>query len=81
MGSDKRSALELGIRSALDSLPKVSGSNSEAYMSNSCSQTIERAEEIAKRMRDEYVSTEHLFLAILESRSPPGLRTFLGVCR
>ena len=70
MGSDKRSALELGIRSALDSLPKVSGSNSEAYMSNSCSQTIERAEEIAKRMRDEYVSTEHLFLAILEKPEP-----------
>lgn len=70
MGSDKRSALELGIRSALDSLPKVSGSNSEAYMSNSCSQTIERAEEIAKRMRDEYVSTEHLFLAIVERPEP-----------
>ena len=70
MGSDKRSALELGIRSALDSLPKVSGSNSEAYMSNSCSQTIERAEEIAKRMRDEYVSTEHLFLAIPEKPEP-----------
>ena len=70
MGSDKRSALELGIRSALDSLPKVSGSNSEAYMSNSCSQTIERAEEIAKRMRDEYVSTEHLFLAIVEKPEP-----------
>ena len=70
MGSDKRSALELGIRRALDSLPKVSGSNSEAYMSNSCSQTIERAEEIAGRMRDEYVSTEHLFLAIVEKPEP-----------
>ena len=70
MGSDKRSALELGIRRALDSLPKVSGSNSEAYMSNSCSQTIERAGEIAGRMRDDYVSTEHLFLAILEKPEP-----------
>ncbi len=70
MGSDKRSALELGIRRALDSLPKVSGSNSEAYMSNSCSQAIERAEEIAGRMRDEYVSTEHLFLAIVEKPEP-----------
>ena len=70
MGSDKRSALEFGIRRALDSLPKVSGSNSEAYMSNSCSQTIERAEEIAGRMRDEYVSTEHLFLAIVEKPEP-----------
>ncbi|OLA84442.1 MAG: ATP-dependent chaperone ClpB [Verrucomicrobia bacterium CAG:312_58_20] len=70
MGSDKRSALELGIRRALESLPKVSGSNSEAYMSNSCSQAIERAEEIAGRMRDEYVSTEHLFLAIVEKPEP-----------
>ena len=70
MGADKRSALELGIRRVLDSLPKVSGSNTDVYMSNSCSQTIGRAEEIAKKMRDDFVSTEHMFLAIIEKPEP-----------
>lgn len=70
MGADKRSALELGIRRVLDSLPKVSGSNTDVYMSNSCSQTIGRAEEIAKKMRDDFVSTEHMFLAIIENPEP-----------
>ena len=67
MGADKRSALELGIRRVLDSL---SGSNTDVYMSNSCSQTIGRAEEIAKKMRDDFVSTEHMFLAIIEKPEP-----------
>lgn len=70
MGADKRSALELSIRRVLDSLPKVSGSNTDVYMSNSCSQTIGRAEEIAKKMRDDFVSTEHMFLAIIENPEP-----------
>lgn len=70
MGADKRSALELGIRRVLDSFPKVSGSNTDVYMSNSCSQTIGRAEEIAKKMRDDFVSTEHMFLAIIENPEP-----------
>ena len=70
MGADKRSALELGISRVLDSLPKVSGSNTDVYMSNSCSQTIGRAEEIAKKMRDDFVSTEHMFLAIIEKPEP-----------
>ena len=70
LGADKRAALELGVRRVLDSLPKVSGDGAQVYMSNSCSQTIDRAEGIAKQMRDEFVSTEHLFLSVIEKPEP-----------
>lgn len=66
LGADKRAALELGIRRVLDALPKVSGSSSEPYMNNALSETIERALATASAMRDEFVSTEHLFIAIIE---------------
>lgn len=66
LGADKRAALELGIRRVLDALPKVSGSTSEPYMNNALSETIERALATASAMRDEFVSTEHLFIAIIE---------------
>ena len=33
LGADKRSALELGIRRVLDNLPKVSGGNTDPYLS------------------------------------------------
>ena len=66
LGADKRAALELGIRRVLDALPKVSGSTSEPYMNNALSETIERALATAGAMRDEFVSTEHLFIAIIE---------------
>ena len=70
MGADKINVLELGIRRVLDSLPKVEGSNSAPYVSSSLTSTISKASDIAKRMRDEYVSTEHLFLAILDQPQP-----------
>ncbi len=70
MGADKINVLELGIRRVLDSLPKVEGSNSAPYVSSSLTSTISKASDIAKRMRDEYVSTEHLFLAILDQPHP-----------
>ncbi len=70
MGADKRSALELGIRRVLDKLPKVEGSNSDPYMSTGLSQTIDRALSITKEMGDDYVSTEHMFLSIIEKPEP-----------
>ncbi len=72
-GSDKRAALEMGIRRILDALPKVSGSNAEPYLSQQASDVIERADKIAAQMGDEYVSTEHLLLGIIEKPEPADL--------
>jgi len=71
LGADKRAALEVGVRRVVDNLPKVGGASSDPYISTGLSSTLERAAEIAKGMSDEYISTEHLFLAILEQPEPP----------
>ncbi len=70
LGSDKRNALELGVRRVLESFPRVEGDSVSYYPSTSFTKTINKASEIAKSMGDEFVSTEHLFLAVIEAPEP-----------
>jgi ATP-dependent Clp protease ATP-binding subunit ClpB len=51
----------------LESLPKVSGA--ELMISREASKTLTEASVIAKDMKDDYVSIEHLILAIFKSKS------------
>jgi ATP-dependent Clp protease ATP-binding subunit ClpB len=51
----------------IESFPKVSGG--EIMLSREASRAVNEAEIIAKKMNDEYVSIEHLLLAILDSKS------------
>jgi ATP-dependent Clp protease ATP-binding subunit ClpB len=51
------------VYSAIESLPKVSGSAAQATISNSANQLLEFAFKEASNFKDEYVSTEHLLLA------------------
>jgi ATP-dependent Clp protease ATP-binding subunit ClpB len=55
------------LDSTIQSFPKVSGS--EIMFSREASTTLNEAEIIAKKMNDEFVSIEHLLLAILKSKS------------
>jgi ATP-dependent Clp protease ATP-binding subunit ClpB len=51
----------------LRAIPAVTGSGAtQTYMSRSLTQVITEAEKIASRMKDDYVSVEHLLLALLE---------------
>src|ERR1700759_1599109 len=53
-------------------LPKVQGFGQQ-HMSRAANQVLERAFKEAENFKDEYVSTEHLFLAIAsEDRDPAG---------
>ena len=53
-------------------LPRVSGI-SEQYLSKASNETLERAFDEAQRLKDEYVSTEHILLAIAGAdRDPAG---------
>ncbi len=54
----------------LESLPKVSGS--ELMISREASKTFSEAAVTAKKMKDDYVSIEHLILAIFKSKSNIG---------
>ncbi len=53
------------ILNKLKTLPTVSG-QSEVYGSNELVNSLSLAENIAKNMKDEYVSLEHIFMAFLE---------------
>ena len=59
--------LSLAIEQALQSMPSVSGPGAQqSYTSRDFSQTLIRAKEIAEHMKDEYISVEHLFLALID---------------
>ncbi|HXW56874.1 MAG TPA: ATP-dependent chaperone ClpB [Candidatus Cybelea sp.] len=51
------------IEQQVGRLPKISGV-SEQYLSRASNEVLERAFEEAQRLKDEYVSTEHILLAI-----------------
>ena len=48
----------------IEKLPKVSGEASQAALSNAANKLLEQAFKEASNFKDEYVSTEHLLLAI-----------------
>ena len=50
----------------IEKLPKVSGQASDAQLSNAASKLLEQAFKEAANFKDEYVSTEHLLLAITQ---------------
>ena len=62
-------ALLQDVKAMLDSLPRVTGSNVQIGLSRQTTDALTRAEQIAGRMKDEYVSTEHILIALTD-RSP-----------
>jgi ATP-dependent Clp protease ATP-binding subunit ClpB len=55
----------------LQSVPKVSGVQPGMYLAPSTQQVLEKAFAEAERFKDEFVSTEHLLLAIADSKQDP----------
>ncbi len=55
------------VEKALERMPRVSGG--EAYVSSALRQVMNEAEKEANKLKDEYISTEHLFLAMLKDKS------------
>ncbi|MCH8475275.1 MAG: ATP-dependent chaperone ClpB [Opitutales bacterium] len=72
-------ALQLANERELERLPKVSGSvdTSKIYVSQAVNDALTKAEGLAKSMKDEYVSVEHLFLALTEVARPTALANLL----
>ena len=62
-------SLEAAVGEKLRQLPAVTGSGREAgkyYIARSVDQLFSHAEEVAASMKDEFVSVEHLFLAMID---------------
>ena len=57
------------IESKLESFPKIEGGNSEPRANSELNRVLVGARDIAKKMGDSYISTEHLFLASYDNNS------------
>jgi ATP-dependent Clp protease ATP-binding subunit ClpB len=69
-------AVRSAITAELERRPKVSGPAAEAgkiYVTQRFQQALVKAEDEAKRLKDEYVSVEHLWLALLDTAGRDGL--------
>ena len=64
------------IQSEIDKLPKVSGSADSMYSTRRLQQIFIDAEKKAEKLKDEYVSVEHLYLALLDERNTPSAAVF-----
>ena len=62
-------SLEAAVEDKLRQMPTVTGSGREGgkyYIARSVDQLFSQAEEVAESMKDEFVSVEHLFLAMID---------------
>jgi ATP-dependent Clp protease ATP-binding subunit ClpB len=65
-------ALRAAVEGQLEGRPRVSGpgaEGSDVRVTRALSQVLDAAEQEAERLKDDYVSVEHLFLAIVETGS------------
>jgi len=67
----------------LSSLPQVHGGGGieQIYISPRLNKTLETAWQEAQAMKDEYLSTEHMLLAIAEDPSAPQILNGMGVTK
>ncbi len=62
-------ALEKSVESELSKIPRVTGGGVEQgkiYITNRLENILTKAEERAKKLKDEYISVEHLFMAMTD---------------
>ncbi len=60
------------LETELRKLPQVSGQAAQAHLSQAALEALQKAEAQAEAMKDDYVSVEHLLLALAQSQSPAG---------
>src|ERR1700761_2297973 len=75
--------LSASAREAIAGMPKVSGAASEPGLSSNLQKVLNEASKEAQDFKDEYVSTEHLLLALAQSKKDPAqlLLASLGATR
>jgi ATP-dependent Clp protease ATP-binding subunit ClpB len=61
-----------GVRGLIRRLPKQSGGVGQPAMSRDLSQLLEMSWDEAERMKDEYISVEHVLIALAQSKTPAG---------
>lgn len=74
MGVDATSMIA-DLEAEMEKIPKVSG-NAEVYATRRLNQVFINAEKEADKFKDEYVSVEHLYLALLAEKNTPSSKIF-----
>jgi len=70
LGADV-SAVRTKVEKELDRAPQVSGAAAQAYASRALESVLGAAWSEARQLKDDYVSTEHLLIAIAEEQESP----------
>jgi ATP-dependent Clp protease ATP-binding subunit ClpB len=70
------SGLQLAVERELDKVPQVTGSvdTSKVYVTQAVNDVLTRAEKESKALKDEFVSVEHLFLALIDLGRPEAMK-------
>ena len=67
--------LKIKINEVIEGLPKMQGGGTGGqHLSAPLAQLLESAQKEAGQLKDEYVSTEHLLLALVEIKASPGAK-------
>ena len=74
--SVNKGALIGDLQVELSKLPKVQGGGDTMYATRRLNNILVQAEKIANDFKDEYISVEHLYLALLEEKNTPSARLF-----
>ncbi|MDD2216821.1 MAG: ATP-dependent chaperone ClpB [Eubacteriales bacterium] len=64
------------LQEELEKLPKVGGDAGNLYSTRRLNQILLNAEKNAEQFKDEYVSVEHMYLALLDEKGTPSARIF-----
>ncbi len=64
------------VEKELEKMPKVSGSNDNPYASRRLNLLFSDAKKIADDFKDDYISVEHLYIALLEEKNTASSRIF-----
>ncbi|MDR1798230.1 MAG: ATP-dependent chaperone ClpB [Clostridiales Family XIII bacterium] len=75
MGVDVLTAVR-DVEGVLDRLPKVSGAAEQVYPTRRVGKLLGDAEKVAKTFNDDFLSVEHLFLALLDEHGTPSAEIF-----
>jgi ATP-dependent Clp protease ATP-binding subunit ClpB len=61
--------LKAGVEAVLAKQPKVSGGTSGLHLSNELRELMTKAEDEQKKLKDDYLSVEHIILALFKTKS------------
>jgi ATP-dependent Clp protease ATP-binding subunit ClpB len=65
-------AVKLKVHRELEKLPRVSGGAGDVSITSRLNRVLGQAEDEAKKLKDEYISVEHLLLAMLDDSGTAG---------